>query len=244
MSEVRDTIVLDDRHIEERCLRAARGEQDGSDVFLEAKERKVTLPVRHRVASLRRIVNGASTGTAECYAERSLAARRRRSERTPRIEWLPSLNHPSASSACDPRGRTLGTARLQVGRQPVPGRQQFPFVHDVVAIEHGARLVAREQHGDPLRHPGADQVPGLGAPTIVEQTMGHARPATGVAQRGAPDAHRHAVAVKHARIAGLPPRQRRSSAAAMGRDRGQLDPCLARRASARASAIEARSRSI
>ena len=36
--------------------------------------------------------------------------------------------------------------------------------------------------------------------------MGHARLATGVAQRGAPDAHRHAVAVKHARIAGLPPR--------------------------------------
>jgi hypothetical protein len=137
---------------------------------------------------------------------RSLAARRRRSERTPRIEWLPSLNHPSASSACDPRGRTLGTARLQVGRQPVPGRQQFPFVHDVVAIEHSARFVAREQHGDPLRHPGADQVPRRGASTIVEQTMGHARPATGVAQRGAPDAHRHAVAVKHARIAGLPPR--------------------------------------
>ena len=37
-----------------------------------------------------------------------------------------------------------------IGGQAFPGREQFLFVHNVVAIEHGPRFVPGQQHRDPL----------------------------------------------------------------------------------------------
>ena len=45
---------------------------------------------------------------------------------------------------------------------------------DVVAVEDGVALVAGQEHGGPLGHPGAGQVAGGGAPTVVEEAGRHA----------------------------------------------------------------------
>src|SRR2546426_7306838 len=53
--------------------------------------------------------------------------------------------------------------------------------HDVVAIEHGARLVACDLHGDALRHACVDHVAHRGSPEVVAQAPGDAG---GLARRG------------------------------------------------------------
>ena len=92
----------------------------------------------------------------------------------------------------------------EVRGQSLSGCQEFLLVDDVVPIEHGPRLVAGEQHGDPLRYARADQVPCRGASTIVEEPMRDlglpAGVAQGVAQGVALRTNRDAVASKHARI--------------------------------------------
>src|ERR1017187_983703 len=95
--------------------------------------------------------------------------------------------------------RPLGTDLRDGGSQPFPRREQLLFVDDVVPIEHGPRLVAGEQHGDPLRYARTDQVPRRAASTIVEKPMRDLRLPTGVAQGVAPDANRDAIPAKHAR---------------------------------------------
>lgn len=59
---------------------------------------------------------------------------------------------------------------------------------------------ASEQHGDPLWHAGANQVPRGGAPTVVEQPVRHARLPTRISQGVAPHAHGHAISAKHERV--------------------------------------------
>jgi hypothetical protein len=98
-----------------------------------------------------------------------------------------------------------GSAPRDIGGQPLPCREQFLLVHDVVAIKHRARLMAREQHRDPLRHTRADQVARGRAPTIVEEPMRDLGLAAGIAQRGAPRPDRDPVAAKHTRIPPLLP---------------------------------------
>ena len=60
-----------------------------------------------------------------------------------------------------------------------PGRLlQVPRTHDVVPIEHAARLVPGDRHGDPLGHPRVDEVP---PPSEEDQER---RPETGPAIYG------------------------------------------------------------
>ena len=47
-------------------------------------------------------------------------------------------------------------------RQPPGGLLQVPRAHDVVPIEHAARLVPGDRHRDPLRHPRVDEIPHRG----------------------------------------------------------------------------------
>ena len=99
----------------------------------------------------------------------------------------------------------LGAALRDVGGEPLPGRQELLFIHDVVAIKDRPRLVAGQQHGDSLGYARADQVPGGGASTIVEEPMWDLGRPTRVAERGAPLANGHAVPAKHARVLRLLP---------------------------------------
>ena len=50
-----------------------------------------------------------------------------------------------------------------------------PFVHDVVAVEHGACLVARDRHRDLLGDPGLHEIPRRRAPEIMRD-----RPSAGL----------------------------------------------------------------
>jgi len=60
---------------------------------------------------------------------------------------------------------------FEVGGQSLAGREEFLFVDDVVAIKHRPRFVARQQHGNPFRHSGPDQVPRGGAAAIVQEPV-------------------------------------------------------------------------
>jgi len=72
----------------------------------------------------------------------------------------------------------LGTCVARVNRMDLtmprtmpsqpPGRLlQIPWAHDVVPIEHAARLVPGDLHRDPLGHAGVDEVPHRGPPEVV-----------------------------------------------------------------------------
>src|SRR5262245_24490446 len=51
--------------------------------------------------------------------------------------------------------------------EPPSGLLEIPRAHDVVPIEHAARLVSGDRHRDPLRHPRVDEVPDRGPPEVV-----------------------------------------------------------------------------
>jgi hypothetical protein len=50
-----------------------------------------------------------------------------------------------------PPSRISTSVPRNIGGQPLPGREQFLLVHDVVPIEHGPRFVSGEQHGEATR---------------------------------------------------------------------------------------------
>ena len=68
----------------------------------------------------------------------------------------------------------------EIGGQSLSGREQFLLVDDVVPIKYGPRFVTGEQHGDPFRHAGPDQVARGGTTTIVQQAVRDLRLPTGI----------------------------------------------------------------
>ena len=57
-------------------------------------------------------------------------------------------------------------------RRAVRGRAQVAVRHDVVAVEHAARLVAGELHRDAFRYAAANHVPDGGSPEVVRNAPG------------------------------------------------------------------------
>lgn len=83
--------------------------------------------------------------------------------------------------------------------------QQLAFIDDVVAIEHGARLVTRQQHGDAFWDASAYQVSRRGSPTIMEQSMGYVRFTACVTEGMPPHAYGDPIATKDVAVAFSPP---------------------------------------
>lgn len=92
------------------------------------------------------------------------------------------------------------SGRVEVRSQPLASAEQFAFVDDVVAVEHRPRFMPRQQHGYSFWNARAHQVARGGAPTVVQQAVGHPSALTGITQRVAPDANSDAVPTKYASV--------------------------------------------
>ncbi len=49
------------------------------------------------------------------------------------------------------------------------GFNQVVFVHDIIALKHGTRLVTGKAHGDFLWDPGPHKIPNAGAAKMMNQ---------------------------------------------------------------------------
>ena len=128
-------------------------------------------------------------GASQVY----LCAPRRRVGRAARIR--PGMTMPT--------GRlNLQTTLRDVRCQPLAGGEQLLLIHDVVTIEYRPRLMAGKQHGNALRHAGANQVPRGRSPAVMQEPMRNLGLPARVAQRSAPDANGDAVPAEHARVLG------------------------------------------
>ena len=76
------------------------------------------------------------------------------------------------------RGAPAGARRGRPGIEAARSVTQIARARDVVALEHGARLVATELHRDPLGDPPTDEGPDRAPPEIVRVPTGTARRAT------------------------------------------------------------------
>ena len=61
--------------------------------------------------------------------------------------------------------------RASLSCQSLSGGQELLLVHGIVPVEHGARFVRGDQHGDPLRHARPDQVARGRASAIVQEAV-------------------------------------------------------------------------
>ena len=87
----------------------------------------------------------------------------------------------------------------EILRELFAGREQFPFIDDVVPVEDASRLVAGEHHRDTLRNRGTYEVSRSRSSAVVKNPTGHARFLAGDAERRAPDSARHSVALEYER---------------------------------------------
>src|SRR5262245_49440860 len=65
--------------------------------------------------------------------------------------------------------RATSDCALNCARQPPGDVLKVRRAHDVVAVEHGARLVPRHGHRHPLWHPSIDHVAHGGAPEVMAE---------------------------------------------------------------------------
>jgi hypothetical protein len=81
------------------------------------------------------------------------------------------------------------------------GRNQLPFIDDVVSVENASRFVAGQHHRHTLGNAGAHEISCRCTAAIVKNAPGYAAFLACNAKRGAPNSDRHAIPLEYKRNA-------------------------------------------